>query len=137
MNDLSAVMKPFYLISKSVAQNPVMQVLIACGAFNMEADVNILLLPSDARLAAATGVALYVDPVPLVAAKQNEILNTFAATPALTGWTNLSLLQADVSSLPPPVRQARDQVFANAKKLADDLRDYTGMNIVQGRLRLG
>jgi hypothetical protein len=131
----SGVVKPFHVIQRSVVRNPVLQFLIVSGRFDMEAHENILFLATDPRAAAATGTPRYVDEEPTLAAKQHEMLDTFAAKEAIAGWTNLSLLQANPRTLAPDLQQARDRVLGEARQFVEDLRDFTAKGIVEGKLR--
>ena len=116
---------PAYMVHPSVIErNELARILVQKGLFNVDDPNNVLFLPSDVELSRKTKVALHAHICEPLVKKQIQVLD------------DASKRDRNGRTLIEGVRIGDPTALQEAKKILDDLRDFTAMNIVQGKLKI-
>lgn len=116
---------PAYMVHPSVIErSELARILVQKGLFDLDDQKNVLFLPADVELSRKTKVALHADICEPVVQKQIDVLD------------GASKKDFQGRPLIDSVRIGDPAAIQEAKKLLDDLRDFTAMNIVQGKLKI-
>jgi hypothetical protein len=116
---------PAYMVHPSVIErSELARILVQKGLFDVDDPNNVLFLPAVVELSRKTKVALHAHISEPLVNKQIEVLD------------GASKRDCNGRTLIEGVRIGDPTAIQEAKKLLDDLRDFTSMNIVQGKLKL-